>query len=740
VIIIRPRSSILLACALWLVASVGSFAQETNEDAPQDMSTEDRIEYFEDQAQELQEDVRQLVEYYEREADDRDKLVLQQHFVLGRDFHFLIADYRTAAEIFYGIVNHPSAQNFPNLSEAQYYLAESHFHMQYYQRSFERFSILRDIGAESEYYGPALVRLLQISVYLDDYSSAQRYYSELLANLPADYDGSLGMYILGKSLSEKGESERGEKILNDMPELSDYFPVGQYFLAVQDVRRGAYAEAINRLRLLKNSLAPESLSPAKKAVYSQMNLALGRLHYELDDYPQAVSSYLNVSVDSPSYGEAMYENLWVLLTRNDNLLRRMGKELREFDKLNRDYGDFTDILEITEGDGAIIPFVGDVDSLQDDMSDVRKMLDQMDDHLTNMQQDAVNTFVQLARNAPNSPFIPEAELLIGKAFVQAEDYNKARRLFEIARRKYSDYHAKLRSTASGLHDDQVLIEFVERGLGDEGNFLGSVPPGVPEEIAYWMAADVWVQKVFAIYESALNQRRDLDEIRSLISNIELELAKLERDDSFPIFKGAHQRSLELLERAELLRTRISELEGIEGLDSDDAETLSDLKNKCESQTASLNSLLSTLEGKKRKILARYRQTFQEIIAPIPTLRPEVTQVYALATDAAVRTARLELSEIQLKLSRYEQKARVGIIDADYRAAEMSARKIKSIQKEMNEELRRFRMQYRMDKVMKTDEPEDEMSAEDILNSEDEEGAKEADAIAPENEIAPKENQ
>ena len=128
---------------------MSSFAQETNEDAPQDMSTEDRIEYIEDQAQELQEDVRQLIEYYEREADDRDKLVLQQRFVLGRDFHFLIADYRTAAEIFYGIVNHPSAQTFPNLFEAQYYLAESHFHMQYYQHSFERFSILRELGAES---------------------------------------------------------------------------------------------------------------------------------------------------------------------------------------------------------------------------------------------------------------------------------------------------------------------------------------------------------------------------------------------------------------------------------------------------------------------------------------------------------------------------------------------------------------------------------------------------------------
>jgi len=46
----------------------------------------------------------------------------------------------------------------------------------------------------------------------------------------------------------------------------------------------------------------------------------------------------------------------------------------------------------------------------------------------------------------------------------------------------------------------------------------------------------------------------------------------------------------------------------------------------------------------------------------------------------------------------------------------------------------------MDKVMKTDAPEDEMSAEDILNTEGEEGAKEADDIAPENEIAPKENQ
>ncbi len=736
--IIRPRLPVLIICVFLCLPSALALAQEDMDSALLDLSVADRVEYYENQVQELVDGVQQLVQYYGREAEDRDKLVLQQRFVLGRDFHFLIGEYRAAAEIFYGIVNHPSAQSFPNLTEAQYYLAESLFQIKYFDHSYQRFMILHDDGAASEYSGPALVRLIQVSIYRNDYASAQKFYSELLGNLPEDYDGSLGMYIMGRAAVEKGDAARGTDILENIPQTGDYYCVGQYFLAVMDVRRENYPEAIKRLRQLKNSLTPESLNPTKKAVYAQMNLALARLHYELDDYPQAVSSYLSVPVDSPSYAEAMYENLWVLLTRNDNLLRRIEKEWNEYDKLNRNYGEFADIVDITGGQGDTAAFAGQVDSLQGDMSNVRKMLDQIDDYLSNMQQDAVDTFVQLARNAPNSPFLPEAELLIGKTFTQAEDYDKAHRLFEIARRKYADYYSRLKSRAAGLDNDRTLLEFVQSAFyKDESAFNGSVPPGVPGEIAYWMAADESVRRVFEIYENALHQRLDLDEIRNLVVGIEHELAKLERDDTFPIFKGAHLRSLELLDHADALMEGVGELQEVEDLDSDDAETLAKLASRCEKQKGDLRSLRGTLEGKKSLILAQYRQNFKEIIAPIPALRPEVSRIYAEAADAAVRTARFELSEMRLKLSRYEQKARIGIIDADYRKAEMASRKIKSIQKEMNEELRRFKMQYRIDKVMSTDETE-AASDNDAGGSKDGEGGK--DKKETSNDDAPKENQ
>lgn len=692
---------------LALVAPGRALAKEDN--AP--LSLEARADRLESAVKSHMEEVEDILQNFSREAQDRDKLVLQRRFVTGRDFYFDAQDYRGAADIFYGIINHPAAHTIPSLADAQYYLAESLFHMGHTDGAREGFIRLRSMAPEGRYAGIALVRLTQTAILRGDFSSAEDTYAKLLSRLPEYYDGSLGRYIFGKALYEKGDTARAGQILEDIPRDQDYYPVGQYFLAVMEVEAKNYSQGIDRLRRLRESL--KTGSDRERAVYTQTHLALGRLHYEMEDFPQAESYYLKVPVDSPYFADAMYESLWVQLTRNDQFLKRFRKELAVYDKMSLDYEEYAGALEPAADQEKVTPLLEEIDALQDTLTDIREMFDLVEERLENLQAEAAEVFVKLVENAPQSPLLPEAELLMGDIYSQADNPAKAKEQFEKVLAKYSALRRSLQENAGRLGDGGTLIQIVEFARSPDGS-PRTLPAGVPEETAQWLSADPAIQKVFAVYENALALKRGLDEIRDLISRIEVELARLERDTSFPFFKEAHRRSLELNDKAGRLKGEIAVLLGESGDDEEMVSRLHSLDSMCDQGVSQLDGLDSELEKRKEKTLALYRQSFRELVAPIASFEPRVENIYALAADAAARSARSGLQEIQARLLHYEQKARVGIIDADYRKTEASARKIKSIQKAMNDELRRFRLRYRKSQGFPapTDQEETEAASEE----------------------------
>lgn len=660
-------------------------------DAEEQIETE--VDLIEKRVNELGAQVDDLTANFAREAFERDKLMLQRRFVAGRDFHFLVRDYIGAAEIFQAIVTHPTAQQLAIYTDAHFYLADSLFNAGYHDESEKRFLEIRSQGPKNKYYGMALARLIQLAIVRDRLAQAQNYYSELLTSMSSGFDGSLGRYIYGKALYLRGDRAGATDILEGIPEGADYYPMAQYLLAAFAVRDKRYEEATGRLRRLKAAL-DEPTTPEQEEVRTQTNLALGRLNYEQNDFPQAVSAYTTVKPGDPQFGEAAYESLWVLLTRNDLLLLKIRDETLDFDSLSRDFDAYSDVLDRAAEANDTTAFDEGVAKIESDLAEMRDMFTKIDERLTTLQDEAVNRYNDIVVNAPKSPHVPEAALLVGNIYAQAENFDAAKKAFAEVQAKYGNYYSQLVAARARLQDPQTLAGMVERGAAGEESGEGAVPAGVPEEVAYWLAADRKVRETFRVYDHAARERRNMREIQELIGQVELELRKLEQDPTFPIFKDSYRKSLVLQSDSTQLQARIQAAMGNASITPELSARLTALLPTCTQADLRLGQAQQKMTAQKQQALADYRQTFRTLESTVRSYPEAVDAVYAEATYSLGETARAELDNIENRLIGFARKAEVGIVDADYRATESSSKKIKQLQKQMEEELRQFKRRYR----------------------------------------------
>ncbi len=710
----------LTVLALVLPAASPSWSKSDGE-----KQIEDEVDDIEKRVNDLGAQVDDLTSNFAREAFERDKLMLQRRFVAGRDFHFFVRDYIGAAEIFQAIVTHPTAQQLAIYTDAHFYLADSLFNAGYHDESEKRFLEIRSQGAKNKYYGMALARLIQLAIVRDRLAQAQNYYSELLASLPAGSDGSLGRYIYGKALYLRGDRGGATQILEDIPEGADYHPMAQYLLAALAVRDKRYEEATGRLRRLKAAL-DEPTTPEQEEVRTQTHLALGRLNYEQNDFPQAVSAYSMVKPGDGQFGEAAYESLWVLLTRNDLLLLKIRDETLDFDSLSRDFDAYSDVLDKAAEANDTAALDAGVAKIETDLAEMRDMFGKIDERLTTLQDEAVGRYNDIVANAPKSEHVPEAALLVGNIYAQAENFDAAKKSFADVQAKYGNYYSQLASARSRLQDPATLAAMVERGaVGDETG-KGAVPAGVPEEVAYWLAADRKVRETFRVYDYAARERQNMRDIQELIGQVELELRKLEQDPTFPIFKDSYRKSLVLQSDSTQLQSRIQTAMGNGSITPELSARLTALLPTCTQANLRLGQAQQKMAAQKQQALADYRQTFRTLETTVTTYPEAVDAVYAEATYSLGETARSELDNIENRLIGYARKAEVGVVDADYRATESSSKKIRQLQKQMEEELRQFKRKYRPAAGAAAEQPKDDKSSEDKKEDNKDKGGEEDD--------------
>ncbi len=219
---------------------------------------------------------------------------------------FYLQDYQAASVLVYDIVEDPANEKEPQYWDAVNLLAESLYKIKNYYGSRNYFNKLINKG-DKKYFYTALERVIQISAITNNYEGLEKYFG-IVKQLPNSAITSGIYFTLGKTLYKRGDLSRAVEIFNLIDRNSEYYINSRFYLGVIDVKKKNYD---NALGIFKNIQTLEAQTPEHRDIKEQAVLAIGRLYYELNKYPEALDAYQGIPRDSVHFEEALYEISWI---------------------------------------------------------------------------------------------------------------------------------------------------------------------------------------------------------------------------------------------------------------------------------------------------------------------------------------------------------------------------------------------------------------------------------------------
>jgi tetratricopeptide (TPR) repeat protein len=186
------------------------------------------------------------------------------------------------------------------------------------------------------YLGRALGRLVDVCLRINDIQGLDEVFAKLNQVPPAQVDAGL-QYAKGKAYYFKGDYTNASSALSAVPNGHQYTHQARYFqgmVAIKQARpttppplppgappdmqlrvpRTDYKPAIEQFRIA-TELPPDT--EEHRHVIDLSWMAIGRLHYEMENYAQAAEAYSRVGRESPEFGTMLYELAWVYVRLGD---------------------------------------------------------------------------------------------------------------------------------------------------------------------------------------------------------------------------------------------------------------------------------------------------------------------------------------------------------------------------------------------------------------------------------------
>jgi len=220
---------------------------------------------------------------------------------------YLIGEYERAATSFYTLVESEALTHTALAHDSQWYLAECLFELGNFNTALDVYDAVIDVGATHPFFNDAVVRELEIFGLLRDYDRLYKVYSTWILSGKVPENDRV-RYTVAKSFYRLGEAPRAKSKFSELQPDSLYYGRARYFLGTINAAQGDHEVAIaefQRVVSLEGSEDP--------AVLELAYLALGRLYYEIGDYPQATDYYQKISSDSPWFADQLYELVWTLI-------------------------------------------------------------------------------------------------------------------------------------------------------------------------------------------------------------------------------------------------------------------------------------------------------------------------------------------------------------------------------------------------------------------------------------------
>lgn len=414
---------------------------------------------------------------------------------------FSIGDYNTAALALFELASTPG----PDQETATYYLAESLFQKRDRGAARTYFGqVVASNNVASRYYQPSLVRLIEIAIAQQDLEEAQPHVSAL-DRLSPGLRQPVVPYVRGKLAFADGKYDEALAYFQDVPKGSEYELQAAYYMGTTNVAkkdlnkaRGIFADLIER--------RPKTARDRRVIELSQ--LALARIHYELDQPSKAIDAYLLVDRHSDLFPDALYEVAWVYVK---------GKQ---YDKALR----ALELLALSEPQSNKTPTV----RLLEGNLRIRKAQRLREAIITNT----------IEADAPT----PDSE------------YEKASKVFGGTHAAYHPSYAALAQMVDGqMNPEQFLAQLSGRSTQI---FQAAMP--IPEAAAQALREDPRVARAIGI-------SGDLGEIESNIAQAEATIERLgavfeigDRDAVYPVLASRRSRLGQLQDELIVVRNDLAE--------------------------------------------------------------------------------------------------------------------------------------------------------------------------------------
>jgi tetratricopeptide (TPR) repeat protein len=229
-------------------------------------------------------------------------------------------------------------------ADASFLIGEAYFQSGQYLSARRHYREILDGAAKAHfaaYAGRSLSRLVDVALRTGDLGSLDYVFARLDSLPVADTTGSLA-YARAKALFARRDFNAAKSAVNAVPANSEYTLQTQYLLGVillkeatpaapaapeaaapdaagtqaaaTPAQRPRYGAAIEQFRKVTRIPAPtQGLRHGVDLAW----MAIGRLYYEMEAYPEAAEAYSHVDRRSPEFSTMLHELAWVYVRLGD---------------------------------------------------------------------------------------------------------------------------------------------------------------------------------------------------------------------------------------------------------------------------------------------------------------------------------------------------------------------------------------------------------------------------------------
>ena len=620
---------------------------------------------------------------------------LEKLFQQGRDYMNL-KDYMHASDAFYSMVTHPSAPQTPDYIDGVYYLAECLFQLgdnagagAYYKKIFA-------LGPQGKYYGRSLMRLMEVCLRNEDWKGADGYFELVKKQFPKDEDSSQAWYLMGKRYYmgkyyyEHGDLKQSRGMLEQIPS-GNYYGMAQYLLGVSLVQEGKLKEASELFAKLSKSIQDAGIYIQQKQftvrqdsnmahrdeLRDAVHLTLGRVYYDLNNFPQALDEYMHVSPASPHYADALAEAMWVYVTRNDMVTQQIAKQRSQIDRIRSSYRDF-----LTQIAAAGATKFSGIHAAEID--DVGKQLLVLQSDLKDMEAKKADSMAKgkvlydaLLKADPDSSRAPEAEVLVGYIYSQSGNYADADKWFADLKDKYSKMKNAVSAASNKFATDDDYLQFLKDILTEQsgaklaaGSKTGSIPP----QVRSWIAEKATQTSAYRMIRDLQDQQKNLKDMTQIKAQIEKLLSGGSGKDDTSLL-GQIKKAIDVTRKKDNdVFTDISKARAMAAtLDAANKAKVTTALDQDDAGARNMQAKIATTEKKVSDKFAQRQQVlakqFAALAANIQPLYEQTRQLEQMTSKTAAVAGKSELDGVTHSINSILLQASLGELDSAWRKGE-----------------------------------------------------------------------